>query len=180
MMYVSVYPVAISIRNTNVYEEKSLGLFAPEEDEHVSFVGMALKRIPKTETPQNKIKYPQKQIETEQNKTKQTIKRDRKRWVVFPLSSKFFDRGSLAPAVLVFWILRLATHIRDQLGYDLWYVFLGLFLICIIESSQIQNTNDYVSPRPMNPPLHILFFVSWNSYSVELAVSVVSSFTDGS
>ena len=69
MMYVSVYPVAISIRNTNVYEEKSLGLFAPEEDEHVSFVGMALKRIPKTETPQNKIIYPQKQIETEQIKT---------------------------------------------------------------------------------------------------------------
>jgi len=32
MMYVSVYPVAISMRNSNVYEERSLGIFAPTED----------------------------------------------------------------------------------------------------------------------------------------------------
>lgn len=32
MMYVSVYPVAISMRNSNVYEESSLGIFAPPED----------------------------------------------------------------------------------------------------------------------------------------------------
>jgi len=29
MMYVSVYPVAISMRNSNVYEERSLGIFSP-------------------------------------------------------------------------------------------------------------------------------------------------------
>jgi hypothetical protein len=33
MMYVSVYPIALSVRSTNVYEEKSLGLFGDEEDE---------------------------------------------------------------------------------------------------------------------------------------------------
>ncbi|RPD81556.1 TrkH-domain-containing protein [Lentinus tigrinus ALCF2SS1-7] len=34
MMYIAVYPVALSIRSTNVYEEKSLGVFeAPPEDE---------------------------------------------------------------------------------------------------------------------------------------------------
>lgn len=27
MMYVSVYPIAMSVRSTNVYEEKSLGIF---------------------------------------------------------------------------------------------------------------------------------------------------------
>lgn len=32
MMYVSVYPVAISMRNSNVYEERSLGIFAPTDD----------------------------------------------------------------------------------------------------------------------------------------------------
>jgi Trk-type K+ transport system membrane component len=44
MMYISVFPVAISIRRTNVYEEKSLGIWAPEEDEggeHQSFVGIS-------------------------------------------------------------------------------------------------------------------------------------------
>lgn len=38
----------------------------------------------------------------------------------------------------------LATHIRRQLSFDLWYIFLGLFLICIIEADQISDTNDYV------------------------------------
>ena len=39
MMYISVFPVAISIRRTNVYEEKSLGIYADEEDGNASFVG---------------------------------------------------------------------------------------------------------------------------------------------
>lgn len=30
MMYVSVYPIAMSVRSTNVYEEKSLGIFSEE------------------------------------------------------------------------------------------------------------------------------------------------------
>jgi Trk-type K+ transport system membrane component len=42
MMYISVFPVAISIRRTNVYEEKSLGIYAPEEEEDASFVGMKI------------------------------------------------------------------------------------------------------------------------------------------
>ncbi|KIK57497.1 hypothetical protein GYMLUDRAFT_98602 [Collybiopsis luxurians FD-317 M1] len=35
MMYIAIYPVALSIRSTNVYEEQSLGVFEvqPEEDE---------------------------------------------------------------------------------------------------------------------------------------------------
>ncbi|KZT72263.1 hypothetical protein DAEQUDRAFT_26204 [Daedalea quercina L-15889] len=32
MMYVSVYPVAMSVRSTNVYEEKSLGVFEDDEE----------------------------------------------------------------------------------------------------------------------------------------------------
>lgn len=32
MMYVSVYPIAMSVRSTNVYEERSLGLFEEEDD----------------------------------------------------------------------------------------------------------------------------------------------------
>jgi Trk-type K+ transport system membrane component len=40
MMYISIFPVAISIRRTNVYEEKSLGIYAHEDDENASFVGI--------------------------------------------------------------------------------------------------------------------------------------------
>ena len=77
MMYISVFPIAISVRRTNVYEEKSLGVYAnnavPEDEDH-SYVG---------------------------------------------------------------------AHLRRQLSFDLWYVFLGLFIISIVEGDRIQNTNDY-------------------------------------
>jgi Trk-type K+ transport system membrane component len=40
MMYISVYPIAMSIRNTNVYEEKSLGIYSEEDHEdHHSHLG---------------------------------------------------------------------------------------------------------------------------------------------
>lgn len=78
MMYISVFPIAISVRRTNVYEEKSLGIFGGEEeagdDEENSYVGQ---------------------------------------------------------------------HLRRQLSFDLWYVFLGLFVISIVEGSRISNTNDF-------------------------------------
>ncbi|CEL08109.1 Putative Na /K transporter [Aspergillus calidoustus] len=32
MMYISVFPIAISMRRTNVYEEKSLGVYGIDED----------------------------------------------------------------------------------------------------------------------------------------------------
>lgn len=80
MMYISVFPIAISIRRTNVYEEKSLGVYAQatdaddEETSNTSYVG---------------------------------------------------------------------AHLRRQLSFDLWYVFLGLFIIAIVEGDRIQNTNEY-------------------------------------
>lgn len=78
MMYISVFPIAISMRRTNVYEEKSLGIYtnATEDDEdekEPSYVG---------------------------------------------------------------------AHLRRQLSFDLWYVFLGLFIIAIVEGTQLENTNQ--------------------------------------
>ncbi|KAF2140281.1 uncharacterized protein K452DRAFT_310039 [Aplosporella prunicola CBS 121167] len=78
MMYISVFPIAISLRRTNVYEEKSLGLYADAEEE---------------------------------------------------------DEGVEQSYV--------STHLRRQLSFDLWFVFLGFFLIAIIEGSRLQNTNEY-------------------------------------
>ncbi|EMC93911.1 hypothetical protein BAUCODRAFT_36363 [Baudoinia panamericana UAMH 10762] len=78
MMYISVFPIAISVRRTNVYEEKSLGIWGGEEEDgeggEQSYVGQ---------------------------------------------------------------------HLRRQLSFDLWYVFLGFFIICIVEGGRLENTNDY-------------------------------------
>ncbi|KAF2179863.1 potassium transport protein TRK1/TRK2 [Zopfia rhizophila CBS 207.26] len=75
MMYISVFPIAISMRQTNVYEEKSLGVWGNDDDDEPSSY--------------------------------------------------------------------LGTHLRRQLSFDLWFVFLGFFLIAIIEGGRLENTNDY-------------------------------------
>lgn len=44
----------------------------------------------------------------------------------------------------------VGAHLRKQLSYDLWYVFLGLFVIAIVEGRRIENINDYVSLASVN------------------------------
>lgn len=73
MMYVSVLPLAISIRRTNVYEEQSLGVYNRETETT-------------DQTPQ--FKY-------------------------------------------------IGTHLRKQLSFDLWFLFLAVFIICICEGDKI-------------------------------------------
>jgi potassium uptake Trk family protein len=81
MMYISVFPIAISVRQTNVYEEKSLGIYHSQ-----------LK--PGEEEEQDDDPGPKSY---------------------------------------------LASHLRRQLSFDLWFVFLGLFLISVIEGDRISN-----------------------------------------
>ncbi|KAK5193944.1 low affinity potassium transporter [Exophiala xenobiotica] len=78
MMYISVFPIAISMRRTNVYEEKSLGIYGPGEE----------------------------------------------------------DDGNKEPSYV-------GAHLRKQLSFDLWYIFLGLFIIAIVEGGRLQNTNEF-------------------------------------
>jgi Trk-type K+ transport system membrane component len=80
MMYISVYPIAISVRASNTYEEKSLGVYLPEAE---------------------------------------------------------MDEKKSTSYVLM--------HMRNQLSFDLWYIFLGIFCICIAESDKIMDNADPVS-----------------------------------
>ncbi|KAH7071470.1 cation transport protein-domain-containing protein [Paraphoma chrysanthemicola] len=77
MMYISIFPIAMSMRKTNVYEEKSLGVWADNDDSG--------------DEPNSYLSH----------------------------------------------------HLRRQLSFDLWFVFLGFFLIAIIEGSRLENTNEY-------------------------------------
>ncbi|KAI8933429.1 hypothetical protein NX059_010043 [Plenodomus lindquistii] len=77
MMYISIFPIAMSMRQTNVYEEKSLGVWAGDDE----------------------------------------------------------DNGGESSY--------LSHHLRRQLSFDLWFVFLGFFLIAIIEGARLENTNEY-------------------------------------
>ncbi|QSZ32755.1 hypothetical protein DSL72_002334 [Monilinia vaccinii-corymbosi] len=78
MMYISVLPIAISVRRTNVYEEKSLGIYGSPSEENE-------------------------------------------------------DEGE--PSYV-------GAHLRRQLSFDLWYIFLGFFIISIAEGSRLAAPNS--------------------------------------
>ncbi|TFK44919.1 cation transport protein-domain-containing protein [Crucibulum laeve] len=85
MMYISVYPIAMSVRSTNVYEEQSLGVFPDEDPDPDS----------------------------------QTVPQGQSRMTI--------------------WSRYLAMHARKQLAFDMWWLGLALFLVCIIERSHIDD-----------------------------------------
>ncbi|KAF2267453.1 hypothetical protein CC78DRAFT_577164 [Lojkania enalia] len=74
MMYISVYPIAISIRASNTYEEKALGIYSGDET-----------------------------VDERHGRT------------------------------------YLLAHMRNQLSFDLWYIFIGIFCICVAESERIMD-----------------------------------------
>ncbi|CAM1505342.1 Fc.00g109790.m01.CDS01 [Cosmosporella sp. VM-42] len=78
MMYISVFPIAISIRRTNVYEEKSLGVYNHHKKDE--------------------------------------------------------DDDAMEASALSY----VGTHLRRQLSFDLWYVFVGFFLLAISEGPKLQ------------------------------------------
>jgi Trk-type K+ transport system membrane component len=84
MMYISVFPTAISIRRTNIYEEKSLGIYLDDS--------------------------------------------------IFDSSNDEEFKGGSSSTT--------GTHVRQQLGSDIWYMFLGLFLIALIEGFRLRDGDD--------------------------------------
>ncbi|KAE8348979.1 cation transporter [Aspergillus coremiiformis] len=78
MMYISIYPIAISVRASNTYEERSLGMFSNEGEE--------------------------------------------------------VDESNASKYIL--------SHLRNQLSFDLWYIFLGIFCLCIAESNRIMDPSE--------------------------------------
>ncbi|KAH6661096.1 cation transport protein-domain-containing protein [Truncatella angustata] len=76
MMYISVFPIAISVRRTNVYEEKSLGLYGSTQENE--------------ERNENGFSY-------------------------------------------------VGAHLRRQLSFDLWYIFIGYFIITISEGPRLMS-----------------------------------------
>jgi Trk-type K+ transport system membrane component len=94
MMYIAIFPIALSIRASNTYEEKSLGIW--EQEGHLDEV---------------------------------------------------HGRSYLM------------KHMQNQLNFDLWYIFLGIFCICIAEAGKIADTGEPVShPPPSHSQFEVLIF----------------------
>ncbi|KZT01449.1 uncharacterized protein LAESUDRAFT_731151 [Laetiporus sulphureus 93-53] len=87
MMYISVYPLAMSVRSTNVYEEKSLGIYEDDND----------------------------------------------------ATASLFDPRENRVTV---WSRYLATHMRKQLSFDMWWLGTALVLVCIIERDGLEDESN--------------------------------------
>ncbi|OBA26785.1 hypothetical protein HANVADRAFT_39719 [Hanseniaspora valbyensis NRRL Y-1626] len=115
MMYVSVMPLAISIRRTNVYEEQSLGIYHDSSQ---------------NKTHNNDRTYTQRSTKSKNDSTKSPLLENE--------SSEPLEEKDLENHASSF----IGMHLRRQLSFDLWFLFLGLFIICICESSRIKDIDE--------------------------------------
>ncbi|KDQ62090.1 hypothetical protein JAAARDRAFT_448748 [Jaapia argillacea MUCL 33604] len=95
MMYIAIYPVAMSVRYTNVYEEKSLGIYGEELDD----------------------------VDDDE------------------------DTDEDSQSRVSIWGSYLMRHLRRQLSFDMWWLAVALFLLCIIERG---NLNDVANASWFN------------------------------
>ncbi|OAP65026.1 hypothetical protein AYL99_00998 [Fonsecaea erecta] len=144
MMYVSAFPVTMTIRNTNVYEERSLGIFADElpvyqenegaarEDKKAGFLSGLRRTITMTHGGGGPAG-----------------------------STPVWNRQDF-----------VRLQLRSQLGHDLWWIALAIFAITAIETGQFER--DPVSFSTFNIIFEavsaygcvgISVGVPWNNYS---------------
>ncbi|KAM0335146.1 hypothetical protein ACHAQA_000187 [Verticillium albo-atrum] len=80
MMYIAVFPIAISVRASNTYEERALVLWEPDNED--------------------------------------------------------------PPDDSVDGVSYVMAHVRNQLSFDLWYIFVGTFLVCVAEAKRIADLEE--------------------------------------
>ncbi|KAL7620596.1 hypothetical protein AAE478_009591 [Parahypoxylon ruwenzoriense] len=109
MMYISVYPVVITMRHSNVYEERSLGIY--EEDPSYS---SALSRQVSHDQPRSKVHSASRMIR-----------------LAF---AEWHGVGAVPNKLEESRISFISHQIRGQLSHDLWWLVLAVLLIVIIET----------------------------------------------
>ena len=123
MMYISAYPVVITMRHSNVYEERSLGIYAGDDpspppsptSSHNEESGR-LTRFPTLPS-----------MHRERTKDKANLFHSVKRNLL-PTTQKATLNSQF-----------LSQQIRSQLAQDIWLLVLATLLITIIETSNIER-----------------------------------------
>lgn len=128
MMYISAYPVVITMRNSNVYEERSLGIYAEENDGDDGDDQSTLRanRSPDDEergrTPTNKTAPPSPSTSPGFLVRHTLTLRN-------AITSRRLTRESNSHFV--------RHQLRAQLAHDAWWIVLALFIITICETSSL-------------------------------------------
>lgn len=121
MMYVSAYPVTMTIRNTNVYEERSLGIFADAEPGPLS-------QPPDSENEKVTFAKLSKPVRVLTNNLKRMITHEH---LAGTPSQGLGQRWSRQDFV--------RQQLRGQLGHDLWWLAIAVLLITCIETGQFER-----------------------------------------
>jgi Trk-type K+ transport system membrane component len=106
MMYISVYPVVITMRHSNVYEERSLGIYADDPRRAGNLEDVEARSI----------------IDTATTTLRRTFSLQ---GVGVPAVPQDEKQGRIS---------FISQQIRSQLAYDLWWLALAVLLITIIET----------------------------------------------
>ncbi len=118
MMYISVYPVVITMRHSNVYEERSLGIYAED-------------RIPETD-PETGISWPARGRRRPSSGVLASISR------AISHASTWHGVGARAPPPKQgheSHINFITQQIHGQLAHDIWWLVLAVLIIVTINTS---------------------------------------------
>ncbi|KAI5298011.1 hypothetical protein KEM55_003930 [Ascosphaera atra] len=141
MMYVSVYPVVITMRNSNVYEERSLGLF-PDFASKRSRTITAYRRIRRSFRKSSTSSGRRRSAAT----TGTDISNNNNNGATRPpsvFSERTIDNDADAyndttnPDESRAYFIRHQIH--SQLAHDLWWVSLAVLLVTIVETTHVDR-----------------------------------------
>ena len=161
MMYISVYPVSITLRNSNVYEERSLGIYAED--------------TPAAEAPSPDKERNDTFASGVLNTPRTPLAGLRKRFSK-PSSPYPFFHHSPRPTPSQPRAYFLRQQLRGQLAHDLWYLILAILLIVITETSSFEA--DPVSYSVFNVIFEVISAYGCVGISVGLP-NVAYSFSGG-
>ncbi|TVY91016.1 High-affinity potassium transport protein, partial [Lachnellula willkommii] len=123
MMYISVYPVVITMRHSNVYEERSLGIYADDSHSHSH----------STSDPKPEPEHPK--LGTLFGRFKRTLSNIQTPFPAAPLSLPSPTTPTTTAAGTQF----IRLQLRSQLSHDLWWLVLALLFITCIEVSNFER-----------------------------------------
>ncbi|KAI4104900.1 MAG: hypothetical protein L6R37_003024 [Teloschistes peruensis] len=121
MMYISVYPVVITMRNSNVYEERSLGIYSDDPSDSASDSALTKQKSGIPPTPKEALIS--------------GISGLKRRLTVMPNGSNSASK----PAALETRGYFVRQQLRGQLAHDLWWVVLAILFITITETSSFER-----------------------------------------
>ncbi|KAK8104336.1 uncharacterized protein PG998_011369 [Apiospora kogelbergensis] len=125
MMYISVYPVVITMRHSNVYEERSLGLYA--EDVEAVSTASTMSYI----TPQNTNASRKRPGSSSVGVVNRALRRVLSEWQGVGAARKKPTGLDEAESRTNF----ISHQVRGQLSHDMWLLVLAVLFITIIETS---------------------------------------------